>query len=61
MLTSKEILFLLDLLGRREVIGESKEFPYSVTVRQPGYHDGDQGKLQAKLSIMLEVAGKAGR
>jgi hypothetical protein len=61
VLTSKEILYLLELLGRREVIGESKEFPYSITVKQPGYHDGDRGKLQAKLSIMLEVAGKAGR
>lgn len=39
-LTKEEILFILDLM--RDRFG-------------PGYADGPAGKLQAKLSIMLEA------
>jgi hypothetical protein len=63
LLTSDEIQFLLGLLSHETVVPESKEFPYRVVnPRGFGYSkDPKVGQLQAKLSIMLQVAGEAGR
>lgn len=62
-LTSEEIQLILGLLSQETVVPESKEFPYRiVNPRGFGYSkDKKIGALQAKLSIWLEVAGKAGR
>ena len=62
MLTSEEILLLLKKLNERVVIAPSGDFPFTVVTDGFGYsNDKKTGALQAKLSIMLEVAGKAGR
>ena len=45
-LTKSEILLILEAL--RDKYG-------------PGYADGEVGRLQAKLSILLEVAAKEGQ
>lgn len=63
ILTSKEILLILRKLNQRVVVPASKDFPYEVVCEsRTGYsEDRETSQLQAKLSIMLEVAGKAGR
>jgi hypothetical protein len=59
MLTRDEILFLLNLLAQETVVEPSKGFPYRVTREGHGYSkDPKVGPLQAKLSIMLEAAGR---
>lgn len=59
MLTVEEILKLLELLSERTVVAPSEDFPYRVTRKRSGYaSDPKIGGLQAKLSIMLEIATK---
>lgn len=61
-LTSEDILLILRLIGQKVVVKPSKDFPYTVSCEGHGYSDDPKiGPLQAKLSIMLEVAGKMGR
>jgi len=56
-LTKEELLLILELVGAREVVAPTPEFPYRVTVRNTGYSsDPKVSQLQAKLSIMLEAA-----
>lgn len=62
MLTVDEIQFLLKLLNRRTVVEPNKDFPFTVVKDGFGYSDDPiVGPLQAKLSIMAQVAAKAGR
>lgn len=62
MLTSEEILLILRTIGQKVLVKPSKDFPYTISCEQSGYSDDKKlGQLQAKLSIMLEVAGKVGR
>lgn len=62
MLTKDDILFLLKLLERKVVIPEDQNFPFEITRREMGYSsDPTVSKLQAKLSIMLEVASSGKR
>jgi hypothetical protein len=57
--TKADCLLMLNLLGERTVVEPSKEFPYRISVRDTGYSsDPVIGKLQAKLSIWLEIAIK---
>lgn len=57
MLTSAEIHLLLNRLADKTVVEPTKEFPYRVSVATTGYsEDLTIAKLQAKLSILLEVA-----
>lgn len=60
MLTTKDILLILDRIGREVVVPATDHFPYDIiTRRSHGYADDPTiGALQAKLSIMLEVAGR---
>jgi hypothetical protein len=60
MLTRDEILLLLGLLSEETVVEPNPKFPYRVSRRRvTGYSDIPVvGRLQAKLSIMLEVAAK---
>ena len=60
MLTQVEIRTLLDCLAQEPVVEPSDGFPYTVTRKVSGYSD-KHGALQAKLSVMLEVAARAGR
>jgi hypothetical protein len=56
MLTSRDIRLILSLTQRKEVAGFDR---YRVTEECSGYHpDPAIAALQAKLSIMLEVASK---
>lgn len=57
-LSRQEILLLLDLLSLKPVVLPNTEFPFTICVRTMGYREAEIGKLQAKLSIMLEVASK---
>ncbi len=57
LLTKKQIHLLLDRLSEQTVVEPTKEFPYRISVKGRGYsEDKEIGKLQAKLSIMLEMA-----
>lgn len=57
MLTENEIQLLLGLLKQEVVVSPSEKFPYTITREKFGYSDEKKiGPLQAKLSIMLEVA-----
>jgi len=56
VLTSKDILMILERLSWVDATKVSPGFPYRIVKQSTGYVDGDVGKLQAKLSIMLEVA-----
>lgn len=59
MLTADEIQLIMSLLAKVVVVPRTKDFPYEVVRDVPGYSDDPKiGKLQAKLSIMLEVARK---
>lgn len=57
MLTAEEIRMLLEYLAEETVVKPTEAFPYRVSQESHGYSKDKQvGKLQAKLSIMLEVA-----
>ena len=57
ILTKREILNILVLIGEKTVVEPTPAFPYRVTAKGSGYHsDSEIAKLQAKLSIMLEMA-----
>jgi hypothetical protein len=59
MLTREEILLIMGLLSQETVVPPSKKFPYRISVEGHGYSkDPKIGPLQAKLSIMLEVAAR---
>ncbi len=56
-LTSEQILFLLEMLRQKTIVEPTRDFPYRITCDVSGYsEDPKVGPLQAKLSIMLEVA-----
>ena len=56
MLTKSDIRLILEKLSETTVVAPTKEFPYRVSCQQRGYSADPQiGKLQAKLSIMLEA------
>lgn len=60
ILTSKEIHTILEALSKEVVIPPSSYFPYTISVKRHGYSDNVEiGQLQAKLSMMLEVAVKS--
>jgi hypothetical protein len=58
ILTVEDIRLIFDKIGREVVVPSTVEFPYEiVSARSQGYHaDPAIGKLQAKLSIMLQMA-----
>lgn len=57
MLKRDEILFLLKLLGEETVQEPTEKFPFRISREGRGYSsDKKVGSLQAKLSIMLEMA-----
>lgn len=59
MLSKEDILFILERIGEQTVVEPSKAFPYRVSCKGHGYSDDPRiGRLQAALSIMLEVAAK---
>jgi hypothetical protein len=62
MLTSREIRMLLEALRTKEITLKVEQGKISSEVRKlSGYsEDPEVGALQAKLSIMLEVASKRG-
>lgn len=54
---SEELLLILELVGARQVVAPTPEFPYRVTIPGTGYSPEPRvSQLQAKLSIMLEAA-----
>ncbi len=58
-LTHADILFILERIGEETVIEPTNKFRFRISKRGAGYSDDLMvGQLQAKLSIMLEVAGK---
>ncbi len=63
ILTTDDLQIIFDKIGREVVIPATAEFPYEVvSARSQGYHsDPEIGKLQAKLSIMLQMAGEKER
>ena len=58
ILTEEDIRLILDKIGREVAVPSTDEFPFDiVSCRSQGYHsDPVIGKLQAKLSIMLQMA-----
>lgn len=57
MLSKKNIRLILERIGEETVVKPSENFPYRVSRRGMGYsQDSEIGPLQAKLSIMLEMA-----
>ena len=57
MLTKEEIRLILEYLSEVSVVEPSPAFPYRVSQTKRGYSsDPAISKLQAKLSMMLEVA-----
>ncbi len=58
--TAADIRRILDKIGREVVVPATDEFPYEIVSRRSqGYHeDPEISKLQAKLSIMLQVASE---
>jgi len=60
ILTVADIHRILDKIGRKVVVPATDEFPYEIVSRgSQGYHeDPEIGKLQAKLSIMLQMASE---
>jgi hypothetical protein len=57
VLTKQDILFILERIGEKTVVEPTKAFPYRVSCEGRGYSDDKKvGALQAKLSIMLEMA-----
>lgn len=63
MLTSREIRMILDSLRTQSITLTVANGKISTDIKKlSGYSDdAEVSALQAKLSIMLEVAGKAGR
>lgn len=63
LLTSKQIVLLLERLKEETVVEPSEQFPYRVSRRAvTGYsQDNEIGQLQATLSIMLELATRRGK
>jgi hypothetical protein len=58
-LTVAEIRLLLEKLGEETVVEPNDTFPYRVSRKGFGYStDPKIGALQAKLSILLEVASR---
>ena len=60
MLSEADIRRLLDLLCQETVVEPTDAFPYRVTRKAHGYRPGQDGAIQAKLSIMLEAVGRRG-
>jgi len=59
ILTREDIHLILDRLAQETVVEPSQSFPYRVTCQGRGYSSDQKiGALQAKLSIMLEMASK---
>jgi len=59
MLTKDEILLILKHIGSETVVEPTPAFPYRVSREGHGYSsDKKIGALQAKLSIMLEMASR---
>ena len=60
ILTDDDIRLIFDKIGREVVVPATDEFPYEIiTRRSQGYHsDPAIGKLQDKLSIMLQMTGE---
>ena len=58
ILTVADIRLIFDKIGREVVVPFTVDFPYEiVSPRSQGYHkDPAISKLQAKLSIMLQMA-----
>lgn len=58
MLSKEDIYILLEHLSREVVVAPTEAFPYYITRQQGHGYSKDPiiGKIQAKLSIMLEVA-----
>jgi len=61
MLTKDEILLILNRIGEETIVAPSSKFPYRVSSANSRGYSADRtiGALQAKLSIMLELAGRA--
>jgi hypothetical protein len=58
-LSADDYRLLLDLLAEETVVEPSKEFPFRVSRKAFGYsNDAQKGRIQAALSIALEVASK---
>ena len=60
ILTVDDIQLILDKIGRETVVHSSDSFKFDVVTQSArGYHsDPKIGALQAKLSMMLEVASR---
>lgn len=59
MLNETEIRYILDLLAQKVVVKPTQEFPYTISVKVAGWsEDSVIGKLQAKLSMMLQMVHK---
>ena len=57
MLSTEDIRYLLDELSHEVVVEPSEMFPYRISRMGHGYSkDKQRGRIQAALSIMLEVA-----
>jgi len=57
VLSKEDIRFLLERLGEETIVEPSEEFPFRVSRKGFGYSkDSKVGSLQAKLSMMLEMA-----
>jgi len=63
MLTSREIRMILDALRTQRIVLVVANGKVSTEImKESGYSDdAEVSSLQHKLSIMLEVAGRAGR
>jgi hypothetical protein len=60
ILTTKEIHLILRSINVEIVVDRSDDFPYRIVRDGFGYHPNTEiGALQAKLSIMLEMASRA--
>jgi hypothetical protein len=59
MLSAEDIRLLLKLVGEETVVEPSEKFPYRVSKEGFGYsNDPQRGRVQAALSMMLEMASK---
>lgn len=56
LLTNEQILALLDLLKYETVAEDGR---YRMVKRVDGYREGEPGKIQALLSVMLEAKSRA--
>lgn len=63
LLDKKQIIFILKSISDKTVVEPSQEFPYRVSIPcKSGYSsDPDISKLQATLSIMLEMASESNK